>query len=200
MDSLTRIVFAIRAGRVGRHSAYFDASEGTRLRQEFARRVLCKRQRAFRGAKFFELTFALLGRTRMPVGVGEMSSAEPLGAPLAILLRALVAGLIHARNSLTKLWFGFCGCCVHRILRETKTARGQGIQRAGSTTPTLFTPLQAIYTRPSAVATMWRTVPPPEGIAARANCSVLGLNWMSVFGFTPDSLYQTSPSGVMAIP
>src|SRR6267142_1501405 len=47
MDSLTRIFCAIRAGRVGRHSAYFDASEGTRLRQEFARRVLCKRQRGF---------------------------------------------------------------------------------------------------------------------------------------------------------
>jgi hypothetical protein len=47
---------------------------------------------------------------------------------------------------------------------------------------------------------MWRTVPPPEGIVARANCSVFGLNWMMVFGFTPDSLYQTRPSGVMAIP
>src|SRR5882672_8411252 len=83
---------------------------------------------------------------------------------------------------------------------RNKAAQGRGTQRAGSTTPTLFTPLQAIYTRPSAVATIWRTVPPPEGIAARANCSVLGLNWMIVFGFTPDSLYQTSPSGVMAIP
>jgi hypothetical protein len=45
---------------------------------------------------------------------------------------------------------------------------------------------------------MWRTVPPPEGIVARANCSVFGLNWMMVLGFTPDSLYQTRPSGVMA--
>src|SRR5689334_2090764 len=43
--------------------------------------------------------------------------------------------------------------------------------RAASTTPTLFSPLQAIYTRPSGVAAMFRTVPPPEGIAARANCS-----------------------------
>src|SRR6266446_1675365 len=46
---------------------------------------------AFCGAKCFESTFALLGRTWMPVGVGEMSSAEPLGAPRTILLRALVA-------------------------------------------------------------------------------------------------------------
>src|SRR5258708_38996266 len=67
---------------------------------------------AFCGAKCFESTFALLGRTRMPVGVGEMSSAEPFGAPLAILLRALVAGFIQPRHSLTKLWFGFCGRSV----------------------------------------------------------------------------------------
>src|SRR5882672_11905758 len=78
---------------------------------------------AFCGAKCFESTFALLGRTRMPVGVGKMSSAEPLGAPLAILLRALVAGFIQPRNSLTKLWFGFCGRCVHRILRGIKRRR-----------------------------------------------------------------------------
>jgi hypothetical protein len=47
---------------------------------------------------------------------------------------------------------------------------------------------------------MFRTVPPPDGIAARANCSVLGSNRTIVFGFTPDSLYHTAPSGVIAIP
>src|SRR5690242_4425028 len=67
--------------------------------------------------------------------------------------------------------------------------------REGCTTPTLFTPLQAIYTRPSGVATMLRTVPPPEGIGALANCSVFGSKRTIVFGFTPDSLYQTAPSG-----
>src|SRR6267143_557329 len=72
---------------------------------------------AFCGAKCFESTLALFGRTRMPVGVGEMSSAEPLSAPRTVLLGALAAGFIYARNSLTKLLFGFCGCCVHRILR-----------------------------------------------------------------------------------
>src|SRR5882672_8217217 len=56
MDSLTRIFCAIRAGRVGRHSAYFDASEGTRLRQEFARRVLCKRQRGFLRRKVLRIS------------------------------------------------------------------------------------------------------------------------------------------------
>src|SRR6266571_5188030 len=75
-----------------------------------------------------------------------------------------------------------------------------GCQRAGSTTPTLSTPLHAIYTRPSEVAAIFRTVPPPEGIFARANPSVFGSNWMMVFGFTPDSLYQTIPSGIIAMP
>src|SRR5438552_1061912 len=69
-----------------------------------------------------------------------------------------------------------------------------------STIPTLFTPLHARYTRPSFVAAMFRTVPPPDGIVARANACVFGSNRMSVFGFTPDSLYHTIPSGVMTIP
>jgi hypothetical protein len=47
---------------------------------------------------------------------------------------------------------------------------------------------------------MLRTVPPPDGMLARANLSVFGLNWMIVFGFTPDSLYHTNPSAVIAIP
>src|SRR6266446_10400423 len=76
----------------------------------------------------------------------------------------------------------------------------EGCQRAGSTTPTLLTPLHAIYTRPSEVAAIFRTVPPPEGMFARAKLSVFGSNRTIVFGFTPDSLYQTIPSGVIAIP
>ena len=54
--------------------------------------------------------------------------------------------------------------------------------------------------RPSGVAAMLRTVPPPEGIFARANSWVFGLKRTTVLGVTPDSLYQTIPSGVMAIP
>src|SRR5204863_5625161 len=73
-------------------------------------------------------------------------------------------------------------------------------QRAGSTTPTLLTPLHAIYTRPSEVAVIFRTVPPPEGMLARAKLSVFGSNRTIVFGFTPDSLYQTIPSGVIVMP
>src|SRR5882762_1293050 len=120
---------------------------------------------------------ALFGCARMPVRVRKMSPAIPLAAARAILLSALVAGFIHARNCLTVLFLGFYGCCVHRILHGTKDgAAGKGPQRTRSTMPTLFTPLQAIYTRPSAVAAILRTTPPPEGMAARANFSVFGLN------------------------
>src|SRR5260370_36717537 len=98
----------------------------------------------------------------MPVRVREMSPAIPLAAALAVLLSAVVAGFIHARNCLTKLFLGFCCCCVHGILHATREAEGKGTQRARSTTPTLLTPLQAIYTRPSEVAALLRTVPPPE--------------------------------------
>lgn len=69
-----------------------------------------------------------------------------------------------------------------------------------STTATLFTPLHARYSRRSGVATMLRTTPPPDGISALLKLSDLGSNLTSVFGLTPDSLYQTSPSLVIAIP
>ena len=41
----------------------------------------------------------------------------------------------------------------------------------GSTIPILSTPLHARYIRPSGVAAMFRTTPPPDGIVARANFS-----------------------------
>jgi hypothetical protein len=47
---------------------------------------------------------------------------------------------------------------------------------------------------------MFRTTPPPEGIGQVWNFLVFGLKAMSVFGLTPDSLYQTVPSLVEAIP
>src|SRR5882724_6115078 len=75
---------------------------------------------SFRLSWRFESTFALLGPARMPVAVREMRPAEPLGASLAVLLGALVAGFAHARNSLTILFLGFCGCRVHGILRGTE--------------------------------------------------------------------------------
>ena len=47
---------------------------------------------------------------------------------------------------------------------------------------------------------MLRTVPPPEGIWRAPNVPDFGSNLTNVFGVTPDSLYQTSPSLVTAIP
>jgi hypothetical protein len=88
----------------------------------------------------------------MPVRVRKMCAAIPLTATLAILLSAVVAGFIHARNCLTELFFGFYGCGLHVILHGTPVQQGRSTSRARSTTPTLFTRLQAIYTCPSAVA------------------------------------------------
>ena len=47
---------------------------------------------------------------------------------------------------------------------------------------------------------MLRTTPPPEGIASVLKLSDLGSNLTNVLGCTPDSLYQTSPSLVVAMP
>jgi hypothetical protein len=76
-----------------------------------------------------------------------MRPAEPLRAALTVLAGTLVARFIQTRDSLAELFFRPCGCCVHRILRgaEKRKCWG-GAYRAGSATPTLFTPLQAIYT------------------------------------------------------
>src|SRR5271169_5210480 len=68
------------------------------------------------------------------------------------------------------------------------------------TTATLFTPLHARYSCPPGVATILRTTPPPDGITFVLNVSDLGSNRTMVFGFRPDSLYQTWPSFVIAIP
>src|SRR5260370_14658885 len=63
----------------------------------------------------------------MPVRVGKMSLAIPVAAALAILLSAVVAGFIHVRNRLTKLFLGFYGCCSHCLLHRTKQgAPGEG--------------------------------------------------------------------------
>src|SRR5579864_6046611 len=71
---------------------------------------------------------------------------------------------------------------------------------AASTTATLFTPLHARYSRPLGVATMLRITPPPDGISLLLKVSDWGSNRTSVLGFTPDSLYQTTPLFVIAIP
>src|ERR1700688_1936077 len=100
---------------------------------------------------------------------------------------------VQSSSPQTKRW---------RRLR-TQNSRSAKVQRPylpRSTTATLFTPLQARNSCPSGVATIFLTTPPPDGIAFVVNLSDFGSNLTSVFGFTPDSLYQTSPSFVIAIP
>ena len=69
-----------------------------------------------------------------------------------------------------------------------------------STSATRLTPLSAMAMLPSRVTIMLRTTPPPEGIVQVWNFSVAGSKRTSVLGRTPASLYQTTPSGVEAIP
>src|ERR1700731_5350428 len=114
------IICAWRAGGARSHSAPFDAKGGARSRQEFTRRLLCNRQWAIRWRNRQQSASTLFRRAWVPVGVRKMSPAIPLTAARAMLLSVLVAGFIHTRNCLTELFFGFCGCCVHRILHGTK--------------------------------------------------------------------------------
>ena len=130
-----------------------------------------------------------------------MGTAIPLAAALAILLGAVVAGFVHARNCLTELFLGFYCCCVHGILHGTKDDAAGKAGLAGG-----FHHAHFVYAAAS-------NIHPPVGSGGHiAYCfaaggddgtrkvSVFGSNWMMVFGFIPDSLYQTIPSGVIAMP
>src|ERR1700682_5283155 len=112
-----------------------------------SRAECCASANAFLGEdETAESTLALLGRARMPFRVRKMCPAEPLSAPRTILLRALVARFIHARNSLTKLWLGVCGRLGYRLLRGTEGGREEALSGPAVRTPASFTPLSAIYT------------------------------------------------------
>jgi hypothetical protein len=56
-----------------------------------------------------------------------------------------------------------------------------------------LTPLHAMARLPSAVRIMFRTTPPLDGMVHVWNFSVVGSKRTSVFGRTPDSLYQMIP-------
>ena len=64
----------------------------------------------------------------------------------------------------------------------------------------MLTPLQARWSSRFGVATMLRTTPPPDGIGVRVNDFETGSNRTGVLGCTPDSLYQTMPLEVAAMP
>src|SRR5579885_1625974 len=74
----------------------------------------------------------------------------------------------------------------------------RGLPLLISTMAIPLTPLQASQRLPSGVGIMFRTTPPPDGIVHVWNFSVLESKRTTVFGFTPDSLYQmTLPIVVM---
>src|SRR6266850_8482466 len=136
MDSLTRIVLRDSRWQSRRHSAYFDASEGTRLRQEFARRVLCKRQRGFLRRK-------VLGINSRPARAHTDASrgrGNELGRTIGCTAHN-IAGRFGRRVHPTAkfpdkavVWVLQLSCSSHPP--QNKEPRGEETQRAGSTTPT----------------------------------------------------------------
>ena len=66
------------------------------------------------------------------------------------------------------------------------------------TSATLPAPLSASTSaRPSVVGIMLRTTPPPEGMGQLWNFAEWGSKRTRVFGRTPDSLYQMTPSSAV---
>src|SRR5712692_2734928 len=127
MDSLTRIVCARCADGARGHSVSMTLAKA-RVSVKNSHGHCCASANGPSDDADLHLSAgALIGSARMPVRVGEMSPAEPLAAALTILLGGKVAGFIHARDSLTELFLGFCACCVHRILHGTRGgAAGKG--------------------------------------------------------------------------
>src|SRR5215467_14807903 len=101
------------------------ASTGSRLPQKPA----CGKQgRPYNGGRCSS-DVALLGCAGMPLGVGKVRAAEPLAAALAILLSAVVAGFIHARDSLAGLFLWLDGWCRHRSSSAVAALEGWSVGR-----------------------------------------------------------------------
>src|SRR5882762_9738556 len=189
------MICAWRADGSERRSASIDANGGARRRQEFARRLLCNRQWAIRRRNQQRISLhpvpvrmdASRGQENEPGNTIDRSArktAERCGRrvhPRAILPDRVVPWVLRLLRS------------SHPPRHEGRCSReGAGPQRTRSTMPTLFTPLQVIYTRPSAVAAILRTTPPPEGMAARANFSFLGFRLNNRVWFYHRSTYVYS--------
>src|SRR6266436_4733791 len=113
-------LFAHAASGESYRSAYIDASGGARVRQEFARRLLCNRQRSRGKANCPRSTFALLRGARMPFRIGEMRPAKPQAASFTEALAGLITRFVHARHSMAELFLGFYACRTHRVLQITE--------------------------------------------------------------------------------
>src|SRR5256885_2172378 len=126
------------------------------------------------------LSGALIGCAGMPIRVREVRAAKPLPALCAATLPKNLAGYFPRRDALASPFLWLFLQLFHDDLPGTRPECPMTLmemfQGVRSTTATLLTPLHARYKRPSEVAAMFRTVPPPEGMAARANSCVVGLN------------------------
>src|SRR5690349_14465659 len=132
MGSLTWKICAWRAGGEWSCSAYIDASGGVRVRQEFARRLLCNCQRARGEANCRRLTFALLRGTRVPFRVREVRPAKPQAASFTEALAGLIARFVHARYAVAEFFLGFYACRTHRVLQLTEDdSRGRRTSASG---------------------------------------------------------------------
>src|SRR5437899_3678611 len=132
MGFLTWKICAWRAGGEWSRSAYIDASGGVCVRQEFARRLLCNRQRSRVEANCPCSTFALLWGTGMPFRVREVRPAKPQAASFTEALAGLIAWLVHARYAVADLFLSFYACRTHRVLQITEDdSRGRGTSASG---------------------------------------------------------------------
>src|SRR5215475_12923175 len=69
------------------------------------------------------LAFALIGRAGMPIGIGEVQSAEPLAAAGATAFREPLTRVIAAGHALTNLApFRFFLRLLHTHFRRTRRA------------------------------------------------------------------------------
>src|SRR6266481_3833826 len=114
------IICAWRKRRVVCRSAHIDASGGACVRQEFARRLLCNRQRSRGEANCPRSTFALLRGARMPFRIGEMRPVKPQAASFTEALAGLITRFVHARHSVAELLLDFYACRTHRVLQITE--------------------------------------------------------------------------------
>src|SRR5438132_12494895 len=119
MGFLTWKICAWRAGGEWSRSAYIDASGGVRVRQEFARRLLCNRQRSRVEANCPCSTFALLWVTGMPFRVREVRPAKPQASSFTEALAGLIAWFVHARYAVAELFMSFYDCRTHGVLHMT---------------------------------------------------------------------------------
>jgi hypothetical protein len=142
----------------------FDANEGVRRRQERPQCLLCNREPLYgRTAWCFDQPVPWSGAQACQSG--SEKCARQNHCPHCEQRRCPGSSQVTSRGE-TPLQSFFGSFFGFFMALASLTMSFYGCR---STTATLFTPLHARYRRPSEVAAILRTVPPPEGIVVRAN-------------------------------